>query len=486
MHLSRATVGAYKKWAEEVGDQSYTFQNLLPYFKKSVDYTPPNQALYTNSSNTETPTAHTPNGGPLQVSFGGFVDPFGTWVQRAYKAVGLAQIDGFNFGKLIGSAYATLTIDPRNAHRSSSESSFLQDSVQKSGALTVYKNTLAERILFDATNTAMGVQVNTASGYGVPSVKYTLKARKEVIISAGAFQSPQLLMVSGVGPRATLEKYGINCRKDLPGVGQNLWDHAIFGAAHRVNVLTASASVNNPALGYAANAAFIKNATGPLSSFGAGYYGWEKLPEPFRSRLSASTRALLQDNFPADWPEVEYLPASGYVGYQENLVMDPADGYNYAHLQAAIVSPLSRGTVSIQSASMSTPPVIDPRWLTHKGDVELAIQSFRRVRQMWKYLTDAGLTVGGEILPGPDVTTDAEIIDYISRSLIEVYHAAATCKMGVSTDSKAVVDSSARVYGTKQLRVVDASAFPFLPPGHPQATIYALAEKIAAQILAGL
>ena len=134
---------------------------------------------------------------------------------------------------------------------------------------------------------------------------------------------------------------------------------------------------------------------------------------------------------------------------------------------------------------MSTPPLIDPRWLTHKADVELAIQSFRRVRQMWKYLIDAGLVVGEEILPGADVNTDAEIIDYISRSLIEVYHAAATCKMGVKTDSQAVVDSSARVYGTKQLRVVDASAFPFLPPGHPQATIYALAEKIAAEILQG-
>lgn len=414
------------------------------------------------------------------------MDPFGTWVQRAYKATGLPQIDGFNLGKLIGSAYATLTIDPRNAHRSSSEASFLQDSVRKGSQVYIYKNSLAERILFDAANTATGVEVTTAGTYGVPSARYVLSARKEVIVSAGAFQSPQLLMVSGIGPRATLEKYGITCRQDLPGVGQNMWDHAIFGAAHRVNVQTASASVNNPALGYAANDAFIQNASGPLSSFGAGYYGWEKLPEPYRSRLSPSTRNLLQDNFPADWPEVEYLPASGYVGFQENLVMDPADGYNYAHLQAAIVSPLSRGTVSIRSAHMSTPPVIDPRWLTHKADIELAIQSFRRVRQQWKYLTDAGLVVGEEVLPGANVTTDAEILDYIGQSMCMVYHAAATCKMGRKTDSKAVVDTSARVYGTKQLRVIDASAFPFLPPGHPQATIYALAEKIAAKILQGL
>ena len=476
-------MGSYKKWADEVGDQSYTFQNLLPFFKKSVHYTPPNQALYTNSSVTETPTAHTPNGGPLQVSFSNYVDPFGTWVQKVFKAVGLAQIDGFNFGKLIGSAYATLSIDPRNGHRSSSESSFLQDSIRKSGALTVYKNTLAERIVFDDTNTATGVQVATAGTYGTPCVKFYLKARKEVIISAGTFQSPQLLMVSGIGPRAPLEKYGIPVRKELPGVGQNLWDHAIFGVGHRVNVQTASAGVNNPALSYAANEAFLKNASGPLSSFGAGYYGWEKLPEPYRSRLSASTLKLLNESFPADWPEIEYLPASGYLGYQDTFLGDPADGYNYAYLQAAVVSPSSRGSISIQSNSMTKPPVINPNWLTDPADVELALQSFRRLREMWKYLSEKGLTIGEEILPGPKVTTDEDILYYIRQSLIEVWHAAATCKMGKATDSLAVIDSSARVFGTKKLRVVDASAFPFLTPGHPQATIYALAEKIAAQIL---
>lgn len=483
LNNSRGTADCYNKWADQVGDQSYRWEKFLPYFKKSVEYTPPNQALYTNSSVTEAPASFSQIGGPLQVSFSNFIDPFGTWVQRAFIAVGLKQIDGFNSGKLIGSAYATLTIDPKNAHRSSSESSFLQNAIRNRTTLSVYKNTLAQRILFDSNNTATGVAVTTAGTYGVPSVNYTLSARKEVIISGGAFQSPQLLMVSGIGPRSTLQKYGIPCLKDLAGVGQNLWDHAIYGIAYRVNVLTASASVNDPAVAAAAAEAYFANATGPLSVFGAGYYGWEKLPEPFRSRLSASTRAALQQNFPADWPEIEYLPASGYNGYRENENNDPHDGYNYAQLNAAIVSPLSRGTVSIQGREMTMPPLIDPNWLTNKADVELAIQSFRRLRQMWKVLADQGLTIGDEYLPSANVTTDAQIIDHISRSLNEVYHAAATCKMGVKTDPLAVVDSSARVFGTKRLRVVDASSFPFLPPGHPQATIYALAEKIAENIL---
>lgn len=121
-------------------------------------------------------------------------------------------------------------------------------------------------------------------------------------------------------------------RKHLAGVGQNLWDQAVFGATHRVNVLTASASFNNPALGYAAAEAYLKNATGPLSSFGGGCYGFEKLPEPYRSHHSAKSRTLLQERFPADWPEVEYLLASGWVGLPTSLDSDPADGNNYAHI----------------------------------------------------------------------------------------------------------------------------------------------------------
>ncbi len=226
-------------------------------------------------------------------------------------------------------------------------------------------------------------------------------------------------------------------------MGQNLWDHVIYGIAHRVNIRTASASINDPALAAAAVEEYFANATGPLSVLGAGYYGWEKLPDPFRSRLSASSRAALQQNFPADWPEIEYLPVSGYFGYQEKANNDPRDGYSYAQLNAAIVSALSRGTVSIQGREMTTPPLIDPNWLINKADVELAIQSFRRLRQMWKILADQELTIGDEYLPSANVTTDAQIIDFISRSLIEVYHAAATGKMGVKTDPLAVVDSSA-------------------------------------------
>ena len=133
---------------------------------------------------------------------------------------------------------------------------------------------------------------------------------------------------------------------------------------------------------------------------------------------------------------------------------------------------------------MADPPVIDPNWLSDPTDQDLAVQSFKRSRQIWSVLEQGGLTVGNvETLPGFNVTSDKDILSYIQKSFMTIYHAAGTCKMGNATDEMAVIDSRARVIGLQNLRVVDASAFPFLPPGHPQSTVYALAEKITADIL---
>lgn len=471
-----------QKWADEVGDPSYTWDQFLPYYKKSPNFTAANQALYTNSTNMENPANFDPAGGPLHVSFSNFVDPFGTWAQKGFTHVGMNVTDGLNGGSLMGAAYATLTIDPRNAYRSSSEASFLQAALQNGTAPVVYKNSLAQKILFNGT-TASGVMVQTAGPYGISAINYTLMATKEVIVSAGVFQSPQLLMVSGVGPKALLSQYDINVVSDLPGVGQNMWDHILWGTDYRVNVNTASAALNSAVLAAKGVAAYRANATGPLSVFGAGYYGWEDLPQPYRSNLSASDITALEA-FPADWPELEWLPVSAYLGFQRNRQKeDPKDGHNYATINTGLVAPLSRGNVSISSSSMSDPPIINPNWLTDPTDQALAIQSLRRQREIWAYLATQGLTDGIEALPGLNVTSDQDILTYIQASAIQIYHAAATCKMGTSNDTMAVIDNHARVYGTQNLRVVDASSFPFLTPGHPMATIYALAEKIAADIL---
>ena len=472
-----------QEWADVTGDQSYTWDSFLPFYLKSCNYTAFNQSLYNSTILPQDPGVFDAAGGPLQVSFSNYADAFGTWAQKAFTGVGMHILNGLNAGVLNGSAYSTLTIDPRDGYRSSSESSFLQAALQNGTAPMIYKNSLARKILFNGT-TATGVLVTTAGSYGIPDLNFTLTARKEVIVSAGVFQSPQLLMVSGIGPRATLQQHGIQVIKNLAGVGQNMWDHVLFGANRRVNVLTASASLNNPVLAAKGAAQFRANGSGSLAAFGAGYYGWEKIPPPYRSNLSSTALAALA-TFPSDWPELEWLPISAYLGYQTNRqTEDPRDGYNYATINPGLIAPLSRGNVTISSADMTDPPILNPNWLSDPTDQEVAVESFKRSRDIWSVLEQNNVTLGtDEYLPGLNVTSDADILTYIQKSFMTIYHAAATCKMGRANDSMAVIDSQARVYGTQNLRVVDASSFPFLPPGHPQSTIYALAEKIAADIL---
>ncbi|KAL8670951.1 MAG: hypothetical protein Q9168_004534 [Polycauliona sp. 1 TL-2023] len=475
MIYHRPTIGSAQKWGDEVQDQSYTFANLLPYYEKTINFTGPTQP-YPNTTNEQDESVFSPSGGPVHVSSGNYNDPFATRVLPALRAIGQKAINGFQSGKLLGSAYVLATIDSTTGTRSSSESSFLNETTSRT-TLKVYKNTLAKRILFSG-NTARGVLVGSSGGVLNGTSDYVLSARKEVIVSAGAFRSPQLLMVSGVGPRKMLKDLGIPLIKDLPGVGKNMWDHVFFAITFRVNVPTSSSFGNDPEAAAYALRTYLDSASGPLSAAPATILGWEK--------LLPSTNVSSVFDFPADWPQIEYLPASAPSGNQSNFqTQDPRDGFNYASILSALVSPLSRGTVSISSDSTADPPVIDPNWLTHPMDVQLAIAAFKRQRQLWDdHLQN--LTIGEEYNPGPAVQTDAEILSFIRETLSPVWHAAATCKMGSRSDRMAVVDTDTKVYGVRRLRVVDASAFPFLPPGHPQSTVYALAEKIADRILKGL
>ncbi|KAH9825444.1 putative GMC oxidoreductase [Teratosphaeria destructans] len=425
----RPTIGSMEQWSEEVGDDSWTFDNLLPYYKRAVNFTAPDTALYTNSSNPQNLSSFEPAGGPVQVSFSHSVDAFGTWARLAFINASMPQIDGLSSGKLIGSAYAGLTIDPKNGYRSSAESSYLQSALNNHSAPIIYKQTLGSKILFNGT-TAVGVQAITAGSFGTPSVNFTLRARREVIVAAGAFQSPHLLMLSGIGNCTELiSAFGIDCVSDLPGVGQNMWDHPIFGSSHAVDVLTASASANNATVARHLVQTYLTTGGSSLSIFGPGYYGWEKLPEPYRSALSDCSRTELDATFPADWPEIEWLPVGAYNGYNLNKqTADPRDGKMYATLNAALVAPLSRGTVKLASNSPLDLPVVDPAWLTAQADKEIAVQAFKRQRQIWEIFVKLGVAAPEEVFPGPSVQSDEEILEWIGASMTTVYHAAARAK----------------------------------------------------------
>jgi choline dehydrogenase len=462
----RPTIGAMKKWAEQVDDQSYTFDQTLRYFQASPVVTKPDSATrFSNATPGETLTNFNAHGGPLTLSWPKYATPFGTWAMKGLEKLGIHQRNGFTGGSLFGADWPLFSINPKHGYRESSVRAFFQLAT-KSGNVTFYAQSLAKQIVFDDSKTAKGVLVKTDGS------DLYLSAKREVILSSGVFKSPQLLMLSGVGPKDVLSSFKIPVVANLPGVGKNLQDQPGTSISYRVNVVTSST------LGYDAAAAaraadeFKSNATGPLSTPGS-IIAFDKVLNG--SSISGNTLARIQQ-YPDDWPDLEYIAF-------ESSAAQPADGNSYASLVVALLKPMSRGYVTLGSSEPLDKPIVNVNWLTDPSDQELMVEGFKRLRSLWKA---TGIAVGEEFAPGKKVSSNEDILNYIRSAdgFSTTYHASSTCAMGSSSNADAVVDSIGKVFGVKSLRICDASILPFLPPGHPQAAVYMLAEKIAASILA--
>ncbi|KAK2606325.1 hypothetical protein QQS21_003256 [Conoideocrella luteorostrata] len=463
MIYQRPTKESLQQWADVVNDSSYTFDQVLPYFKKSVQFAPGDSSKrYENATVKYDAAAFDPKGGPLQVTYANHGMTFSTWMKLGLEAVGIKETADFNSGSLLGAQYCSSTIRPDDQSRSSLESSFL---AAKPKALQLYTRTLAKKVLFDKNKRAIGVEVTDAKG-----VTSQIMSSREVILSAGAFQSPQLLMVSGIGPAAVLNQFEIPVISDLPGVGQNMWDHPFFAVSHKVDFPTLTQVANDFEVLAQKLDEYTSNHTGLLTSPVADFLGWEKIPNDLRANFTADTKQALAA-LSADWPEAEYISGAGYIGNASNLMQQPQDGAQYASILGVLIAPTSRGNVTIKSADVSDLPIINPNWLATETDRQVAVAIFRRLRETFNSKPMASVILGNEYYPGLNVQTDDQILEFIKNNIMTLWHPAGTCKMGSSDDPMAVVDSQARVRNISGLRVVDASAFPFLPPGHPQSTV---------------
>ncbi|TVY45485.1 Dehydrogenase [Lachnellula occidentalis] len=470
MLYQRGTAGTYDEWADMLDDEDYKWDKFEPYFAKSVNYSVSAERFANSSIPAQEEGAFTATGGPLHVAYPEYATPFGSWTKLAMAEVGLEEQPGFGGGVLNGSQFCPQTANPYTGERDSSQTSFLNAAVAAGQSITVYNGTMAQKINFNSGKKAVSVTVSTSGG-----ASYKISAKHEIVVSAGAFQSPQLLMVSGVGPAATLKEFDIPVISDLAGVGQNMWDHIFYGMVWPVAMETRQRLLE-PAYLEEKVAEYHVSPTNILSSNVFDFLAWEKLQN--RTQLSASSLAELA-KFPADWPELEYISGS-----LDNSAL-PSTYRDYTTMIPALVAPTSRGNISISSASMDDQPLINPNWFGTQTDRELAVASLKRVREFMATDAVQGALLGEEIAPGVAVQSDEDILAYIEGSFSTVFHAACTCAMGLKTDPMAVLDSKARVYGVTGLRVVDSSAFPTLPPGHPMSTIYALAEKIADDIKNG-
>ncbi|KAL1855180.1 hypothetical protein Plec18170_004596 [Paecilomyces lecythidis] len=474
----RGTKGSYQMWADEVGDPSYEWDRILPYFEKSISFTPPADTRFPNATPKYDLGTLGNCTGPVSVTYGAYAWAFGTWAKRALASVGIPEINGLTSGNLLGSSNQLLTIGADTMVRDSSETSFLRKLGLKNPNLIVYPNTLATRVLFDNNKRAVGIEIDFGGR------NYILNATAEVILSAGAFLSPQLLMVSGVGPANILQKYGIEVIADRPGVGQNLTDHTLGGPTYRLNLVTSDNFAQPDFVAMATEEYNSYPPRGPYASLNGDLLAFEKLPTEYLDTLSNTTVADLS-TLPSDWPHVEYLVVSSYTGPAIDYLGAGPGGYNYGTIQVALVAPFSRGSVNIQSDDMHDKPLVDPAWLTDSRDQEIAVAGYRRVRELFDTDAMKPVLIGPEVYPGRNVSSYSAILRQIRNDFGAVYHASCTCRMGKTEDPSAVVDSKARVIGVKGLRVVDTSSFALLPPGHPMATVYMFAEKIADEIIKG-
>lgn len=207
--------------------------------------------------------------------------------------------------------------------------------------------------------------------------------------------------------------------------------------------------------------------TGQLTNCGGDVLGFARFPE---GTLNETLRAEL-DAFSPDWPDYEHLFLDGYFGYANDISDGPTDGLNYVSSSTALTNPFSRGTVTINSTNTNDHPVVNPNWLSDPRDQEVAVAAFARARAVFTNNATSPIVIGEEAFPGLNVSSYDEVLAHIALSAQASFHSSCTCAMGKSDDPYAVLDSEARVYGVTGLRVVDASAFPVLPPGHPTATV---------------
>ena len=368
------------------------------------------------------------------------------WVEAGAE-LGLPRNPDFNGASTFGVGAYQLGIS--NGWRSSASASFLRPALGRPN-LTVITGATATRVLFERT-TAVGVEFMKENSL------HETRADREVILSAGAVQSPQLLQLSGIGPAQLLETHGIRVLADAPEVGENLQDHYQARTIVRLkDRLSLNDDVRNPLKLAAMGLEWLFRRSGPLT-VGAGQVGGAAC-----SPYAKNGRPDLQFNV---------MPLS---------VDKPGDPlHDYSGFTAAVwqCHPDSRGSVRIRSADPLLAPRIETNYLQASTDGRTLVAGIRMLREIYRQPAFRELWEA-EVLPGPRAESDAELLDFARRHGGTVFHCVGTCRMG--SDARSVVDPQLRVRGVERLRVIDASVMPVVTSANTNAASLMIGEKGAA------
>ncbi len=424
----------YDGWAEACGDPRWSWAQVLPWFLHSEDNSRGASALHGG-------------GGPLGVSDLRHHNVLSSATIDAAASAGYPRNDDFNGARLAG--FGLYQVTQRNGARCSAASAFLKPARQRAN-LHVRTGVLVERVLFEQGR-AIGVQLRHGRR-GTERIE-----AGGVILAAGAINTPQLLMLSGIGPADHLREHGVAVIADLPGVGANLQDHldicTLDGSRQKVTY----DHLNELTTGLR----WLRHRNGPGSSNVAEAGGF------VRSRYAIDARCDLQFHF---------VPALLDDHGRHRL-----PGYGYT-LHACYLHPHSRGRLRLHSADPAQPIAIHANYLSDAEgrDLKMMIEAARVSRQI---LDQPAFNAyrGDPVFPERRIDTDAEYTDFIRRKAETIYHPVGTCRMG--KDELAVVDSELQVHGIAGLRVVDASVMPSLPSGNTNAPTIMIAERASALLL---
>src|SRR5688572_3663407 len=433
----RGNARDFDRWESE-GAAGWNYASVLPYFRRA-------------ETRAEGGDTYRGGDGPLQTCYGPLSNPLHAAWLEAGKQAGYPATSDVNGYRQEGFGRFDMTVSP-DGRRCSAANAYLRPAMRRRN-LAVRTRALAARILFDGRR-ATGVE------YRAGDARRTVSARREVIVSAGSINSPKLLKLSGVGPAAELREHGIAVVHDLPGVGENLQDHLEFYF---------QVACTQPVTLYSSMGFFARALIGAR---------WLLFKDGLGATNHFETGGFIRSRPDVPYPDIQFhfLPLA--VTY---------DGSSLAneHGFQAHVGPMrskSRGHVRLASNDAREAPQILFNYLGHPDDSVDFRACVRLTRAIFAQKAFEPYR-GREIQPGPDVTSDDAIDDFVRAKVESAYHPSCSNKMGRSSDPMAVVNAEGRVYGTEALRVIDSSVMPSITTGNLNAPTIMLAEKMADHLL---
>jgi choline dehydrogenase len=420
----------------QLGNAGWSFEDVLPYFRRAEDQERGADALHGA-------------GGPLAVTNVSEPHPLCDAFIEAAEQAGLPRNDDFNGTSQEGAGYFQLTA--RNGRRCSTAVGYLRPARGRPN-LKIVTGALATRVLFSGRR-AIGVE------YRRGDTLHTAHANAEIVLASGAFNSPQLLQLSGLGPASLLRAHGIDVIADMPGVGADLQDHLQVRMQYRcTEPITMNDVYHSWRHRLGAGLRYILSRKG-LLTIGAGYAGGF-----FRTRPDLTT------------PDVQ----AHFIIFSADA--SGADLHRFPGFIASIcqLRPESRGFVRIKSSDPLQPPAIQPRYLSSRHDCDTVVAGLKLLRGIMDQPAMAHY-IAEQRAPDPNRTADDELLAYARATGTTVFHPTSTCRMG--SDATAVVDERLRVRGFDGLRVIDASIMPTVVSGNTNAAVIMIAEKGADMIL---